>query len=79
MKYLENTAIGIMLFVAAISLTRIYGNGIAGFVALMALTLWVFLLYLLRTIVTDNFLKSTKRQSSLVCILSNETRERNVK
>jgi hypothetical protein len=38
MKYLKNTAIGIMLLVAAISLTRIYGNGIAGFVALMALT-----------------------------------------
>jgi len=38
MKYLKNTAIGIMLFIAAISLTRIYGNGIAGFVALMALT-----------------------------------------
>ena len=38
MKYLENTTIGLMLFLGALHLNRIYGNGIAGFVALMALT-----------------------------------------
>jgi hypothetical protein len=47
MKYLKNTAIGIMLFIAAISLTRIYGNGIAGFVALMALTLMGIMIVLI--------------------------------
>ena len=38
MKYIENTAIGVILLVAAFSLNGIYGNGIMGFVALMALT-----------------------------------------
>ena len=47
MKYLKNTAIGIMLFIAAISLTRIYGNGIMGFVALMALTFMGILIVLI--------------------------------
>jgi hypothetical protein len=38
MKYLENTALGAILLVAAFSLNDIYGNGLMGFVALMALT-----------------------------------------
>ncbi len=46
MKYLENTAIGVILLVATISLNRIYGNGIMGFVALMALTFMGILIVL---------------------------------
>ena len=46
MKYLENTAIGVMLFVAAFCLTRIYGNGLMGFIALMALTFMGILIVL---------------------------------
>ena len=38
MKYLTNTALGVVLAVTAFCLSAIYGNGLIGFVALMALT-----------------------------------------
>ena len=33
MKYLKNTALGVILLVAAFSLNGIYGNGVMGFLA----------------------------------------------
>lgn len=38
MKYLTNTALGVVLAVTMFCLPAIYGNGLIGFVALMALT-----------------------------------------
>ena len=38
MKYLENIALGVVLAVAAFCLPTIYGNGLLGFVVLMAFT-----------------------------------------
>ena len=38
MKYLTNTALGVVLVVTAFCLSVIYGNGLIGFVALMAFT-----------------------------------------
>ena len=46
MKFLENTTIGVILLGAAFSLNGIYGNGIMGFVALMALTFMGILIVL---------------------------------
>jgi len=46
MKYLENTALGVILLVAAFSLTAIYGNGLIGIVALLALTFMGILIVL---------------------------------
>ena len=38
MNYITNTALGVVLAVTAFCLSTIYGNGLIGFVALMALT-----------------------------------------
>ena len=38
MKYLTNTALGVVLVVTAFCLSVIYGNGLIGFVALMVFT-----------------------------------------
>ncbi|HBR22578.1 MAG TPA: hypothetical protein DD713_08470 [Nitrospiraceae bacterium] len=57
MKYLENTTLGVILLVAAFSLNGIYGNGLIGFVALMALTFMGILMLIAGNIVTYDFLR----------------------